>query len=267
MNLKNNQKHSFHLVDPSPWPILGSFSALMCTFGGVLYMHGYIGGDSLLNLGFISLLLVMFGWWRDIVREATFEGQHTRTVQTGLRMGMILFIVSEIMFFVAFFWAFFHSSLNPSPFIGGVWPPAGLEVLNPWEIPLLNTVILLSSGATVTWAHHAIVYGSRRQALIALFFTLVLAVIFTALQGLEYVHAPFTMSDGIYGSTFYMATGFHGFHVFVGTCFLAVCTIRLFYHHFTRQHHFGFEAAAWYWHFVDVVWLFLFISIYWWGGA
>jgi cytochrome c oxidase subunit 3 len=259
--------HSFHLVDPSPWPLLGSLSAVMITFSGVAYMHGYIGGGSSLVLGFISLFVVLWGWWRDIVREATFEGQHTRSVQTGLRSGMILFIVSEVMFFVAFFWAFFHSSLSPSPFIGGVWPPAGLSVLNPWDIPLLNTVILLSSGATVTWAHHALVFGSRKQGLIALFFTLVLAFFFTGLQGLEYLHAPFNISDGIYGSTFYMATGFHGFHVLVGSLFLAVSTFRLFCHHFTRSHHFGFEGAAWYWHFVDVVWLFLFISIYWWGGA
>jgi cytochrome c oxidase subunit 3 len=264
--IKKNQKHGYHLVDPSPWPILGAFSALMTTFGGVLYMHGYVGGRFLLTFGFLMILLVMFGWWRDIVREATLEGQHTQVVQTGLRMGMILFIVSEIMFFFAFFWAFFHSSLNPSLAIGGVWPPVYLQVLNPWEVPLLNTVILLSSGATVTWAHHAIVYGSRKSALIALVSTVGLAIIFTSLQGFEYFHAPFTISDGIYGSTFYMATGFHGFHVFVGTCFLFVCSLRLFFHHFTREHHFGFEAAAWYWHFVDVVWLFLFISIYWWGS-
>src|SRR6476659_2869379 len=223
--LKNNQKHGFHLVDPSPWPILGAFSALMTTFGGVLYMHGYSGGNNLLTFGFIMILLVMFGWWRDIVREGTFEGQHTNIVQNGLRMGMILFIVSEIMFFLAFFWAFFHSSLNPSPFIGGVWPPANLEVLNPWEIPLLNTVILLTSGATVTWAHHAIIYGSRTQGLLALTLTVLLAIFFTSLQALEYYHAPFTMADGVYGSTFFMATGFHGFHVFVGTCFLGVCAI------------------------------------------
>lgn len=264
--IKHNQKHGYHLVDPSPWPFVGAFAALMTTFGGVLSMHGYVGGRFLLTFGFISILLVMFGWWRDVVREATFEGQHTRVVQRGLRMGMLLFIVSEVMFFFAFFWAFFHSSLNPSPFIGGVWPPAHLEVLNPWEVPLLNTIILLSSGATVTWAHHAIIYGSRKQAFLGLFFTIFLAVIFTSLQVLEYLHAPFTISDGIYGSTFYMATGFHGFHVFVGTCFLFVCLIRLILHHFTKEHHFGFEAAAWYWHFVDVVWLFLFISIYWWGS-
>lgn len=264
--MRNNQKHSFHLVDPSPWPIISAFSALMLTFGGVLYMHGYSGGFLLLKFGFLMILFMMYCWWRDIIREATFEGQHTQSVQTGLKMGMILFIVSEIMFFVAFFWAFFHSSFNPSLAIGGVWPPAYIATLDPWQIPLLNTVILLSSGASVTWAHHSIVLGAKQQAIYALILTVILAVIFTALQGYEYATAPFSISDSVYGSSFYMATGFHGFHVFIGTCFLTVCLFRLYFNHFTREHHFGFEAAAWYWHFVDVVWLFLFITIYWWGS-
>jgi cytochrome c oxidase subunit 3 len=188
-------------------------------------------------------------------------------VQQGLRSGMILFIVSEIMFFVAFFWAFFHSSLAPTVELGAIWPPKGIEVMNPFEIPLLNTVILLSSGAAVTWSHHAILASKRQDAILGLVFTIILAVVFTGLQGLEYVEAPFTISDGVYGSTFFLATGFHGFHVFVGTVFLFVCLIRLYKFHFTRTHHFGFEAAAWYWHFVDVVWLFLYVTIYWWGGA
>jgi cytochrome c oxidase subunit 3 len=208
----------------------------------------------------------MYCWWRDIIREATLEGQHTTSVQTGLKMGMILFIVSEVMFFVAFFWAFFHSSFNPSPAIGGVWPPAFIVTLDPWQIPLLNTIILLSSGASVTWAHHSIVLGSKDQAIQALLVTVGLAVIFTGLQAYEYVTAPFSISDSVYGASFYMATGFHGFHVFIGTCFLTVCLFRVYFNHFTREHHFGFEAAAWYWHFVDVVWLFLFITIYWWGS-
>ena len=179
---------------------------------------------------------------------------------------MLLFIVSEIMFFFAFFWGFFHSSLNPSIAIGGVWPPSFMTILDPWKVPLLNTVILLTSGASITWAHHAIVLGDKFGALYSLFITVLLAIVFTGLQGFEYVTAPFTISDGVYGSTFYMATGFHGFHVFVGTCFIAVCAVRLYLNHFSREHHFGFEAAAWYWHFVDVVWLFLFVSIYWWGS-
>lgn len=264
--IRNNQRHSFHLVDPSPWPIVAAFSALMLTFGGVMYMHGYKGGGFLSFSGFCMILFVMFVWWRDIIREGTFEGQHTKSVQTGLKLGVLLFIVSEIMFFVAFFWAFFHSSLNPGLAIGGVWPPAYLETLDPWKIPLLNTLILLTSGASVTWAHHSIVYGSKFQASLSLVITILLAIIFTGLQGYEYITAPFDISDGVYGSCFYMATGFHGFHVFIGTCFLAVCLFRLYLNHFTREHHLGFEAAAWYWHFVDVVWLFLFISIYWWGS-
>lgn len=264
--MRNNQKHSFHLVDPSPWPMVSAFSALMLTFGGVLYMHGYAGGYFLLQFGFIMVLFMMYCWWRDIIREATLEGQHTKTVQLGLKMGMILFIVSEVMFFFAFFWAFFHSSFNPSPAIGGVWPPAYITTLDPWKIPLLNTIILLSSGASVTWAHHSIVLGSKKEAIQALIVTVVLAIIFTALQAYEYVSAPFSISDSVYGASFYMATGFHGFHVFIGTCFLTVCLVRLVFNHFTKEHHFGFEAAAWYWHFVDVVWLFLFITIYWWGS-
>jgi len=264
--IKNNQKHSFHLVDPSPWPIIAAFSAFMLTTGTAMYMHGYKNGFSLLTLGFFMILFMMFCWWRDIVREGTFEGQHTKSVQIGLRMGVLLFIVSEIMFFFAFFWAFFHSSFNPSIAIGGVWPPAFIATLDPWKVPLLNTCLLLSSGASVTWAHHSIVAGSKYQACVALIVTIALAIVFTALQGFEYVTAAFTISDGIYGSCFYMATGFHGFHVIIGTLFLTVCLIRLYYNHFTREHHFGFEAAAWYWHFVDVVWLFLFITIYWWGS-
>lgn len=229
-------------------------------------MYNYSGGGTLFLTGFTTTIFVMYTWWKDIVREGTYEGQHTKQVQQGLRWGMILFIVSEVMFFFAFFWAFFHSSLAPTFDIGGVWPPEGIEVLNPWEVPLLNTVLLLSSGATVTWAHHAIVAGSRKDAFIGLVLTVILAAFFTLLQAFEYYTAPFTISDSVYGATFFMATGFHGFHVIIGTIFLTVCTIRLVYHHFTREHHFGFEAAAWYWHFVDVVWLFLFVTIYWWGS-
>ena len=254
--LKNNQKHPFHLVDPSPWPLVAAIGGFTLTSGLTMYMHSYAGGGSLLSFGFFIILFTMYIWWRDIIREGTLEGQHTYEVQLGLRMGMLLFIVSEIMFFFAFFWAFFHSSGSPTFDIGSVWPPEALPVLSAWQIPLFNTIILLSSGATVTWAHHAIVAGARKEAIVGLVLTIVLAIFFTALQAFEYVNAPFTMSDSVYGSCFYMATGFHGFHVFVGTCCLMVCTGRLVWHHFTREHHFGFEAAAWYWHFVDVVWLF-----------
>jgi cytochrome c oxidase subunit 3 len=260
------QKHPFHLVDPSPWPIFGSLGALASTLGGVMYMHSFVGGGSLLTLGLTMLLYTMFVWWRDVIRESTFEGHHTSMVQLGLRYGMILFIVSEVMFFLAFFWAFFHSSLAPAVEIGAIWPPKGIEVLDPWGVPFLNTLILLSSGAAVTWAHHAILAGLKQQAVYGLVATILLAIVFTLFQGMEYVEAPFTISDGIYGSTFFLATGFHGFHVIIGTIFLTICCIRQYLGHFTQKHHFGFEAAAWYWHFVDVVWLFLFVSIYWWGG-
>ena len=260
------KKHPYHLVDPSPWPLFASFAAFVATLGGVMYMHAYDGGGTVLSLGISMIIYSMYVWWRDVVRESTFQGIHTSAVQLGLRYGMILFIVSEIMFFLAFFWAFFHSSLAPTQEIGAVWPPKGILVLNPWEIPFLNTILLLSSGAAVTWAHHAILTNHRTQAIISLTITLVLAVIFTGFQGFEYVTAPFNISDGIYGSCFYLATGFHGFHVIVGTIFLAVCLLRLLRHHFTLNHHFGFEAAAWYWHMVDVVWLFLFVCIYYWGG-
>jgi len=263
---KTIQRHAFHLVDPSPWPIIAALSAFMVTFGGALYLHGYSGGSFLWRFGLFMVVFMMYTWWRDIIREGTFEGQHTGAVQKGLRIGMLLFIVSEVMFFFAFFWAFFHSSINPTYAIGGVWPPMFMVVLNPWKIPFLNTLLLLTSGASITWAHHAIIWGSKKKALLGLIVTIILAIIFTRLQVFEYVTSPFTISDGVYGSTFFMATGFHGFHVFVGTCFLTVCLIRLYKNHFTREHHFGFEAAAWYWHFVDVVWLFLFVTIYWWGS-
>jgi len=262
----NNQGHPFHLVDPSPWPFTGAFGALTSTCGGVMYMHGYVGGGFTLVLGFSLILLTMGGWWRDIVREAAFEGQHTREVQVGLRQGMILFIVSEVMFFFAFFWAFFHSSINPTIEIVQ-WPPAGIDVIGPWGVPLLNTVILLSSGATVTWAHHAIFTGNFRRTVEGLVLTCFLGCFFLCVQLLEYAEAPFTIADSVFGSTFFLTTGFHGFHVLIGTIFLIVCLIRLYKQEFSREHHVGFESAIWYWHFVDVVWLFLFVVVYWWGGC
>lgn len=264
---KNLQRHPFHLVDPSPWPFVAAFSAFSLAIGGVLYMHAYRQGFFVLLSSFFILLTTMFVWWRDVVRESTFEGHHTGIVQQGLRYGVLLFIVSEILFFFAFFWAFFHSSLAPTVEIGSIWPPKGISVFNPWEIPFLNTLILLLSGCTVTWSHHAMICNKRTESLVGLLWTIILAIIFTSLQIFEYQMVDFRLSDGIYGSTFYMATGFHGFHVFVGTIFLIVCLVRLIYYHLSKQHHFGFEAAAWYWHFVDVVWLFLFVSVYWWGGA
>jgi cytochrome c oxidase subunit III len=256
--------HPYHLVNPSPWPLLGAFAAGLTAVGGVMYMHG--GGWLLLVLGFLSILTVMAGWWRDVVRESVREKAHTPVVKLGLRYGMSLFIASEVMFFAAFFWAFFDASLYPKEAIGGIWPPANIETMEAFHLPLMMTLILLLSGTTVTWAHHAIVEGDRRTATVALGLTVILGVLFSFFQVYEYSHAHFGFKDGIYPSTFYMATGFHGFHVVIGTIFLAVCWFRVRAGHFTPQSHFGFEAAAWYWHFVDVVWLFLFVSIYWWGA-
>lgn len=210
-------------------------------------MHSYQYGGLLMSIGFLLTLYVVSCWWRDVIRESTYEGHHTKIVQLGLRYGVVLFIISEVLFFVAFFWAFFHSSLSPTCEIGTVWPPQGIQVLNPWHIPLLNTLILLLSGCSVTWSHHALLHGYRKEGLMGLMVTILLASIFTSLQVLEYVSAHFNISDGIYGSTFYLATGFHGFHVILGTLFLGVCLRRLWNHHFTTSHHFGFEAAAWYW--------------------
>ena len=224
------------------------------------------------------LLFTMFGWWRDVIREAEHEGHHMPIVQISMRYGLALFIASEVMFFAAFLWAYFDISLFPggvlgseelvgrAGYTGGVWPRVGVEVFNALEMPFLNILILLTSGATVTWAHHEIRANSRSKAILAMWITLALGATFTALHAYAYVHATFTMDGGGYGSIFYMATGFHGFHVIVGTIFLGVCQIRLLRGHCTTDDHFGFEAAAWYWNFVDVVWLFLFCAVYWWGG-
>ena len=263
------QKHLFHLVDQSPWPLIASIGALVLTLGGTISMNNrsYASGFQILITGFLIVLFTMFVWWRDVVREGTFQEKHTGPVQKGLRLGMLLFIVSEVMFFFAFFWAFFHSSLAPAIQIGSVWPPVGIHEFHPLGAPGINTLILLLSGCTITWAHFAILIAEKEQARTGFLATIFLGILFTFLQALEYFEAPFSINDGIYGSTFYLATGFHGIHVIIGTIFIIVCFIRFSLGHFTVAHHFGFEAAAWYWHFVDVVWLFLFVSIYWWGSS
>jgi cytochrome c oxidase subunit 3 len=265
------RKHPYHLVDPSPWPIIGAVAAGTLAVGGVLYMHGisFFGimpGWMLIPIGALLVLAIMAVWWRDVVMEATYQGHHTPVVQIGLRYGMALFIASEVMFFAAFFWAYFDASLFPKEAVGGVWPPENIATFDPFELPLLNTLILLTSGVTVTWAHHALREGNREGTLFFLALTILLGATFTGVQAFEYSHAAFGFKDGIYPSTFFMATGFHGFHVIIGTIFLSVCWFRAYKGHFKPDHHFGFEAAAWYWHFVDVVWLFLFICIYWWGS-
>jgi cytochrome c oxidase subunit 3 len=284
----HGKHHDYHLVNPSPWPLVGSISAFVMALGAIQFMRE--GVSYLFAIGFGLVLLTMFLWWRDVIREAERMGDHTPVVQFHNRYGMILFIASEVMFFVAWFWAFFDVSLFPNEVatiqtaggaeetLGqitrnevtqGVWPPEGTNTFDPWGLPLVNTLILLLSGTTVTWAHHSLVHDNRKGLIMGLLLTIILGAIFTVLQAYEYMHAGFAFSKesggNIYGSTFYMATGFHGFHVIVGTITLAVMLFRAMAGHFTPKQHFGFEAAAWYWHFVDVVWLFLFACIYVWA--
>nr|ANJ70656.1 cytochrome c oxidase subunit 3 [Stenus clavicornis] len=258
------KNHPFHLVDYSPWPLISSLSTLNLMVGMIKWFHKLENNLMLLSL-FINLL-IMYQWWRDTIREGIFQGIHTNIVITGLQMGMILFITSEIFFFLSFFWAFFHSSLSPTIEIGMNWPPIGIMVFNPLNIPLLNTMILLSSGISITWSHHSIIENNFKETFYSLLITIILGIYFSILQGYEYLESSFSISDSIYGSCFFMATGFHGIHVIIGTTFIISILIRHFNNHFSNIQHFSFEAAAWYWHFVDVVWLFLYISIYWWGS-
>jgi cytochrome c oxidase subunit 3 len=264
--------HDYHLVNPSPWPFVGAISAFVLAVGVVTWMHSYSWGPLALGIGLIGVLYTMLMWWWDVVKEAQ-HGDHTPVVMMSHRYGMILFIASEVMFFVAWFWAYFNVALFPNAphefartaLTGGVWPPKGIETFDPWHLPLLNTLILLTSGTTVTWAHHALIEGDKQGVRNGLICTIILGVLFTTCQAYEYSHAAFGFSGNVYGATFFMATGFHGFHVIVGTIFLTVCLYRAYLDQFTVRHHLGFEFAAWYWHFVDVVWLFLFSCIYVWG--
>ena len=271
-DLENGPEHPYHLVNPSVWPLASAFAAGLLAVGGVLYMHevevfGMPVGLKGAVIGLLAVLGCMFFWWKDVIHESVKERAHTKVAKIGFRYGMTLFIASEVMFFFAFFWAFFHAAYYPSEAIGGIWPPADIEAIPAFDLPFLMTMILLLSGCTLTWAHHEIIEGNQKEFLRGLGLTVILGIIFTGLQAYEYHHAAFGFGANIYTSTFYMATGFHGFHVLVGTIFLAVCWFRGRKGHFTQKSHFGFEAAAWYWHFVDVVWLFLFASVYWWGGA
>ncbi|KRB52026.1 MAG: cytochrome c oxidase subunit 3 [Pseudomonadota bacterium] len=277
-------KHDYHLLPPSPWPLVGSASAVMMAIGGVIWMKGLFGLPQhfpwVFFAGLAGVLYTMYGWWSDVIKESK-AGDHTPVVSIGLRYGMIMFIASEVMFFVAWFWIFFEmalfhehrtlSSIEEVRAAWATWPPAGIETVPAWNLPLLNTLTLLLSGTTVTWAHHALQQGDRKGTKLALILTIILGAIFTGIQAYEYHHilehkyffgGEGQANSGLYGSSFFMATGFHGFHVLIGTIFLAVCLIRLLRGGFTPQKHFGFEAAAWYWHFVDVVWLFLFAFIY-----
>ena len=259
------QNFPYHLVAPSPWPINVSFALLGMAIAGVMSMHGYFLGGLLFTLASSLTLFGMSFWFKDISDEATYEGCHTKQVQRGLTIGVLLFIVSEVFAFLSVFWAFFHSSLSPAIEIGGVWTPQGITALDPFAIPLLNTMLLVSSGAFITYAHHALIKGNRKDSIYGTFFTIILAIVFTGFQYFEYSEAPFSISDSVYGSAFYASTGLHGFHVIIGTIFISTMFFRNLGYQLTKHHHIGFESSILYWHFVDVVWLFLFIAVYYWG--
>jgi len=278
------KRHDYHLVDPSPWPAVGALGAFTLAIGAVMYFISRKAGDPQLWYVLPGLLIViytMYCWWRDVIREAEYGGHHTPVVQIHMRYGMILFIASEVMFFVAWFWAYFDAAFFPdevtqvarTTLLGGQWPPVPTEdgrfisTFDPWGLPLVNTLILLTSGTTITWAHHALLHNDRKGVVWGLACTVVLGILFTVCQAFEYAHAAFSFAGHIYGSAFFMATGFHGFHVIVGTIFLIVTLLRALAGQFTPHQHFGFEAAAWYWHFVDVVWLFLFTCLYVFGAG
>jgi len=267
--MAHEKNHDYHILNPSIWPFLGAVAGFVMLLGAVLFFHGH--GPWMMLIGVVGVAYVMFGWWGDTIKE-NHVGDHTPVVRIGLRYGFILFIMSEVMFFAAWFWSFFKHAMYPlggeAPgYADGVWPPAGIETFDPWHLPLINTLILLCSGAAATWAHHALVHENNRNDMKwGLILAIALGALFTLFQAYEYSHAGFGFAGNIYGANFFMATGFHGAHVIIGTIFLFVCLIRVLKGHFTPENHVGFEAAAWYWHFVDVVWLFLFASIYIWGG-
>ena len=267
INRSKFQSHPYHLVDPSPWPISMSFALLVTTISAVMYMQGFNYGGYLLNLGFILTATGMALWFRDVIVEGTYLGHHTEQVKRGLTLGFALFIVSELMAFLSIFWAYFHSSLSPAVEIGGTWPPFGINTLDPFAIPLLNTILLLSSGAFITYAHHALIQGNRKNAILGTFLTIVFAVVFTGLQYYEYVEADFSIADSVFGTVFFCSTGLHGLHVIIGTLFIAVQFFRLLFHQITKSHHIGMESAIAYWHFVDVVWLFLYAFVYLWAST
>ncbi|PYE84998.1 cytochrome c oxidase subunit 3 [Pseudoroseicyclus aestuarii] len=262
------KNHDYHILHPSVWPFLAAVGAFFMLFGATLWMHDH--GPWMFLIGLAAVLYTMYAWFADMVFESR-EGDHTPVVRIGLRYGFILFIMSEVMFFAAWFWAFFKNALYPmgpmSPIQDGVWPPEGVIPFDPWHLPLINTLILLCSGAACTWAHHALAEEDNREdTKWGLILAVGLGVLFTAFQIREYAEAAFSFSGNVYGAIFFMATGFHGVHVVIGTIFLLVCLLRIRAGQMSREQHVGFEAAAWYWHFVDVVWLFLFASIYIWGS-
>nr|QWT29507.1 cytochrome c oxidase subunit III [Cyamophila willieti] len=257
------KNHQFHLVDPSPWPIIISFVILNYTIMTLMFFNTKLYTPMTISLTFI--IWTMFTWWRDIKRESTYQGNHTSSVMVSMKYGMILFITSEVLFFISFFWSFFHHSLAPTCELGLMWPPKDIHSFNPLHIPLMNTIILLSSGISVTWAHASMCVNNLNTTLKSLLITIFLGIYFSILQFYEYISSPFSISDSVYGSTFFLTTGFHGMHVIIGTLFLIHVFFRMKNIDFSFTHHLGMEMSIWYWHFVDVVWLFLYMTIYWWG--
>lgn len=257
-------RQPFHLVEFSPWPLLVSLSILSIPVGTLFYLR--LSSINLLLLGILLTSIISYLWWRDVIRESSYQGFHNKLVIKGLKLGIALFILSEVCFFFAFFWAYFHRRLAPTVEIGAHWPPTGIQTLEAFQVPLLNTSVLLLSGVRITWCHHSIEERNFNSALQSLILTVILGLYFLYLQYGEYMETIFSIADGIYGSCFFIATGFHGIHVAVGATFLIVCLLRIKNYHFRKNHHIGFLAAAWYWHFVDVVWLFLYVRIYWWGS-
>lgn len=260
----SSHSNEFHLVSPSPWPALGALSAFILAVGAVHFMHD--GTPLIMIAGLAMVVYTMFVWWRDVVKESIVDKAHNARVRFGLQMGMALFIISEVMFFVAFFWAYFHHGFGVNP-SSTQWPPEGIETLHAWGLPFINTVILITSGFVLMWGMKGLKTGNNKQLQMGILGAVILGFSFLVLQIIEYGEAAFAFTDGIYPSTFYMATGFHGFHVFVGAVFLAVCYFRAKKGHFTEEKHIGLQAAEWYWHFVDVVWIFLFVWFYIWGSS
>lgn len=262
-----NQRHNFYLIPYSIWPFTVFMFSFSTVVGFVMYMHLFSFGLFIFFISFLGLIVTFSLWCGDIIREAVIFRVHSTKVKQGFRYGVLLFIASEIMFFFAFFWAFFASSLSPSIWIGGQWPPIGIPFVNPMGVPLGNTLILVVSGFTITLSHAFLRTSYIEESIVSLFVTIILAFLFLFWQFIEYKTAQFHINDGIYGSVFYMTTGFHGFHVLIGTVWLIVCMFRLVNGHFSSNSHFGYEAAIWYWHFVDIVWIFLFLFIYCWGNS
>lgn len=255
-----------HLVKPSPWPLYISFGVFLLALSFTSWMHNYLDAGYLLIFAFIFVVLIFIYWTRDIVREFLYLGVHTLKSKEGINSGFNLFIISEAFFFAGFIYAYFYSALAPTIYLGASWPPVGLEALDPWGIPFLNTLILLTSGSTATYAHNALLSDRRRDGLLGLLLTIILAWAFTGLQVYEYYEASFSLSDSIYGGVFFSTVSLHGAHVVIGTLFLMVAYYRLSKFQFSAKSHIGLETSLLYWHFVDLIWLFVFSFYYIWAA-